>query len=83
MNEEKLISKATESIIKARNYSYKNCESDLSIEITKNETENYTYINLKGYQASTVAVNLQSIFSAIFSIQINSNDNVNISIFKG
>jgi len=83
MSSEKLIVKATESIIKARNYSYKNCDADLTIDITKNETENYTYINLKGYQASTVAINLQSIFSAIFSIQINSNDNVNISIFKG
>jgi hypothetical protein len=81
--ESKLIAQAIELLIKARNYSYRNCKSDLSLQITKEESDNYIYINVKGYEAATVATSLKMICSSHYSIQINSNENVNISIFKG
>lgn len=81
--ESKLIAQAIELLIKARNYSYKDCQSDLSLQITKEESDNYININVKGYEAATVGTSLKMIFSANYSIQINSNENVNILIFKG
>ena len=80
--ESKLIATAIEAVIKSRNYGYDKAKVNLSLEMTKEETESYIYINLKGFEAAVVALNLKSIFSAAFSAQINSNDNVNISIFK-
>lgn len=81
--ESKLMEQAIELLIKARNYSYKDCQSDLSLKITKEESDNYIYINVKGYEAAIVATSLKMIFNTYYSIQINSNENVNISIFKG
>jgi len=78
-----LIVKATESMIEARNCGYKDCGADISIKVTKEETERYTYMSLKGYESAIIAVNLKSIFSVKFDIKINSNDDVNISIYKG
>tara|TARA_R100000951_G_scaffold56989_1_gene47838 strand:+ start:1085 stop:1345 length:261 start_codon:yes stop_codon:yes gene_type:complete len=80
--ESKLIATAIESVIKSRNYGYDKVKVNLSLEIKKEETESYIYINLKGFEAAVIALNLKSIFSAIYSVQINSNENVNISIFK-
>ena len=82
VNEAKLVAKAIGAIIKARNYGYKYCTDTIQLKISKTETLNYTYITIIGFEAPTIAINLKSIFSAIYSVQINSNDNVNISIFK-
>jgi len=80
--ESNLILIAVEAAIKARNLGYEKTQSDLSLQITKEETENYIVINIKGYDAAAVALGLKSVFSAVFSVQINSNDNVNILLFK-
>lgn len=81
--ESKLIAQAIELLIKARNYSYKDCQSALGLKITKEELDNYIYINVKGYEAAIVATSLKMIFNTYYSIQINSNENVDILIFKG
>lgn len=80
--ESKLMVKAIESVIKTRNLGYGEAKCDLGIQITKEETENYIYITLNGYEATYVAYQLKSIFGAVYSLQATSNDNVTISIFK-
>jgi len=77
-----LIVKATEAIIDARNYIYKDCAADVSIKVTTDENERYTCINLKGFKAAMVAINLESIIGVTFEVKINSNDDVDISIYK-
>ena len=81
--ESKLIAKAIESVIKARNYGYKDANVDISLQMTKNETEDYINIGITGYQAVEVALYLKNVFGSLYSVQVNNNERVNISIFKG